>query len=721
MAFIMYSFKTVWTLAAAVDAPPVEWNFEAVSNSRFGANVWNLGRDAMLLAPAWFLVGLYRPVNKKRATLTSSGLKCGTLAYIMLGIVLAFSLITAVWGEDSSEHARLEISAATIALFSMTLPGLVGVAEPWSRRKNGDVGDDLLSGTQTDEGDDDDDAEDDACCGCQNLLLALGKFCRKRVYEIINLVAWSPAGTLMMLSWGDICSKAYASRHSSSAVALWVSFQWVDLMLLAGITKIKAGSENHVFTGCLILKVVTWVFPLMQRSIAMMYKSEHIFDEETTKETRPFMLRWVQVSNLTMLVRTFTEVYFRSSLNGTWLFWWTIFMWATTPIKEEDIIDNTEDVKYEDFRKAVEENPWRQLPWWLPEEKKQEREGTGRIEPEQLKKLIKMRGKLRIWEWMSLVLRCVGWLVHLVLTCLEWEIDADLLWVRFFNSSMLISNIASLRTEWWLLRRVHRYTEKMNLWDFHFQRNLQQISAMMTTCFLTADLLVRTWYAHVELSVGRSEWRPFLSDIHWIAAISSITVVMLPKLLCFSLSLEEAKLCCSCYSDGSRASAVSIEQEVTFLDAAPTFLFSPVYLLRTVSGFHAVVELLDVVFFILIIRAFAVWDYDTTSYQNISSTVDVRILLFGLLTSQMLVWLMPVMFFAYKDRLQAEKFERKVLQFSLVVEIFTDFPELVVLLLWGGWRGRNSPWIVITLVFDIILTLKSTIFNAFRYGLCDFW
>jgi len=146
----------------------------------------------------------------------------------------------------------------------------------------------------------------------------------------------------------------------------------------------------------------------------------------------------------------------------------------------------------------------------------------------------------------------------------------------------------------------------------------------------------------------------------------------------------------------------------------------PFFLFGTVCGFHSLIELIDVISFIYILRSFTLNNYDTTTYMHgnwISS--DIREMLFILLTMQMLIWLVPMTFVTFYPEIKHDHFKTCVLVFSMLVEITTDLPELVILVLWGGWRGHGSFFLISAMIFDIIMTGKSILFNPVYYQLCS--
>jgi len=93
--------------------------------------------------------------------------------------------------------------------------------------------------------------------------------------------------------------------------------------------------------------------------------------------------------------------------------------------------------------------------------------------------------------------------------------------------------------------------------------------------------------------------------------------------------------------------------------------------------------------------------------------------LFILLTMQMLIWLVPMTFVTFYPEIKHDHFKTCVLVFSMLVEITTDLPELVILVLWGGWRGHGSFFLISAMIFDIIMTGKSILFNPVYYQLCS--
>jgi len=256
---------------------------------------------------------------------------------------------------------------------------------------------------------------------------------------------------------------------------------------------------------------------------------------------------------------------------------------------------------------------------------------------------------------------------------------------------------------------------------------LLQGCAIVTTVILTADLLVHTWFAYVNSSSGTAMLFP---DIHWSIAVGTITILMLPELLDFHEDLLEG-------GKGKPYCTLLLNWLINFkagTNAFIKFMVFPLYLSSTTAGFHIIVELFDVVSFIYIIRDISQGDYDTTRYLGTDRiTIDIRILLFILLMGQVLVWLLPISFLLFRPRDQhkqstdqrkqskedrALRLESRVLVFSMVVEILTDFPELLILFLWGGWRGQGSSFVVVTLMLDVILTGKSVLYNPWKAGFC---
>merc|ERR1712129_353020 len=69
------------------------------------------------------------------------------------------------------------------------------------------------------------------------------------------------------------------------------------------------------------------------------------------------------------------------------------------------------------------------------------------------------------------------------------------------------------------------------------------------------------------------------------------------------------------------------------------FLVFPLYLCRTASGLHSMIELADVVSFLLLLKNVAQNNYDTTHYNHASwiALPDIRIIMFSLLVLQMLI------------------------------------------------------------------------------------
>jgi len=141
---------------------------------------------------------------------------------------------------------------------------------------------------------------------------------------------------------------------------------------------------------------------------------------------------------------------------------------------------------------------------------------------------------------------------------------------------------------------------------------------------------------------------------------------------------------------------------------------------------HSLIELADVVLFILLMKNIAESDAETNKYAYLSWTwlPDIRLILFILLTLQMMVWILPITYFAFQPQVAADKnapdnFMKHVLRVSMWAEWLTDFPELVTLVLWGGWRGNdNQVFIIANLFIDTVLTFKSAIYNPISHDLC---
>jgi len=617
----------------------VELRVEGVTSSNFFANVQNLVMGGLLFALSWFLLGLYRHVQTERdAVLSRSGCWCGTLAWVLLLLLFAVNLIITVVLDKSELGGALGVSSAILGLFSVTLPCLVGVALP---ARTDDEGNEF----------DHNELENDEfdlinCKGCAESIKDVGN-------DVLNLLIWSPAGMVVVVlkdNWNNL--KSLALRLVNLA-ALHSSLQWIDLTVLAFYTKEKDsgewtqldGGEHQLLVCCLSLKLLTWVVPLGVRALAMLRKDEHDFADEE-EIARPQIVHYSQISNLTMLLRSYLALYFQDA----WMFWWTLFMWMTTPIHAEDILRN-------------------EPPESTPDESRVSEPAVD---------------KTKAWRWGFLGIRCLGWWAQVVMLGLELA-DEEVPWSRYLTASVILTNAVFIRVDFFILLRV---VSIENCW--HFWQHLPQVSAIVTTVTLTIDLLTHTWIAYVGDSVGQSH----LHLAHWIIAICSITAVILPQLLRFCLSLYEPqkKIIGSC----------------------------------STTAMHSLIELADVVLFILLMKNIAESDAETNKYAYLSWTwlPDIRLILFILLTLQMMVWILPITYFAFQPQVAADKnapdnFMKHVLRVSMWAEWLTDFPELVTLVLWGGWRGNdNQVFIIANLFIDTVLTFKSAIYNPISHDLC---
>jgi len=355
------------------------------------------------------------------------------------------------------------------------------------------------------------------------------------------------------------------------------------------------------------------------------------------------------------------------------MFWWAVFMWANTPIHLEDL-----------------------FVWETPEIGAG---GSPEIEaggsPEQDSK-----AERDMWRWTSLALRLVGLLAQVLFMNSEFANEVDFVWLRYLSAGMLVTNITLMRVDFCTMLYVQPNLGKLHRW----LQNLPQMSAMAMVCVLCVDILAHVWCAYVQESVVRSGNYLLLHDGHWVAGICLITVRILPELL-YLVKTEENK------------AMPATESACHWIMACFKFVAFPFYLGRSVCGFHALVELLDVVSFIWVLKDITQNKYNPASYIFSIGSPNIQLVLFSMLTGKMLIWILPTTYVAFEQAICAEKFKMRVLQFSMVVEFLTDIPELVFLILWDGWRGEDGSWFVIfALTKDALLTFKNVTFMP--YQLC---
>merc|ERR1719410_904779 len=180
------------------------------------------------------------------------------------------------------------------------------------------------------------------------------------------------------------------------------------------------------------------------------------------------------------------------------------------------------------------------------------------------------------------------------------------------------------------------------------------------TLTLTIDMLAHTWFAYVADSVDKSH-----HAAHWIIAVFSVTTVILPGLLRNCLTLNDT--------------LPASFQNFTGGGAFCKLLAWPYFLGRTTTGRHSLIELVDVVLFICLMRSITSSDGGTKKYTHLSWTwlPDIRFILFILLTLQMVVWILPITYLASMTAAKKDEkyFEKTVLRFSMLVEMLTDVPE----------------------------------------------
>jgi len=660
LALALLSSHTIVTLLLRGSA-------QDVASSKLALNASLAGRDALHYALAWFLVGLYEPVKKKERVLTLFGCRCGIVALVLLGLSSALALASCAvgWVPDEFQGAStLEMVSSVLVLFSVTLPGLVGVVKPVlggqdvvevsAEIQDNDVTNSLEGAMQM--------------ASCISAGASLLSVIQDVMVGILNLVAWSPAGIPMevILHIKKVCF----GEPMTIPAGIHVSLQWLDLIFLGLYARRREGSESYFLTSCLILKLLTWFVPSLVQAITMLKKEGHDFEKEATQAHRQMVHR-CQICNVTILLRTGVDVFLRSSPNAGWMFWWTLLLWAATPVHSEDMI-----------KPAEEKN--------APEEEA----------PEQSN--VKLQEDLRIWRGTSLALRFAAWLSQLVLLYFEWAHDEDMVWLRCSNAAIVFTTIACWRADLFVFLNVTTADDLKDGW----KKYLLQISALVATSAQMVDMLFHTWIAYVsDASESGGKSVPF-PDRHWSMSTATVTVLLLPELLHFH------ELC-------AKKTVGLFDSLLSNRHAGIKFLASPFYMVNSVSGLHAVIELVDVVSFVLILKSISQSGSDTTSYQYVSFlTVDVRILLYIMLVLQVLLWIMPITVCVFKPRQQESQLNNRILQFSMLVEISTDFPELLVLLAWGGWRGNGSYFVVFTMIVDLVLTFKSALYNPMRYNMC---
>merc|ERR1739848_843411 len=97
------------------------------------------------------------------------------------------------------------------------------------------------------------------------------------------------------------------------------------------------------------------------------------------------------------------------------MFFWTLFMWASTPVHAGDVIERITGPREQSPRLAEE---------------------------------------LKVWRWLCLGLRFVAWCGQVVILWLEMAAKPDVAWLRYLTGSMVLINVAAMRADLFVLVHV---------------------------------------------------------------------------------------------------------------------------------------------------------------------------------------------------------------------------------------------------------------------------
>jgi len=481
-------------------------------------------------------------------------------------------------------------------------------------------------------------------------------------------VAMCPIGTLCMAAYNFRVGKLATDGPERSKFLEQLSSQqqWLDLVVLTFFSRSKVGTEGILLTCCIALKMLTWCIPLMLRAAANLQINKH--DDTVRDESKgPNMPCCCQCSNLTIPFRIILDLYF----GGSWMSAWALMMWITTPYRDADMVDNNKELA------EVQDSD---TPYY------------------------KVRSNTNLIRWRKLTLfaRFVLWLFQAILLSREMSEDYDKPWLKYFSAVALLFYAMSGRADLMLLLEIKHKTDDLKTWWKH----LPMLSSVITCFFLSLEMLIHAWYAYVDEALNsRLDVHVDVNESHLFASVTIMWMVIFPGML---------------HSPGKPFTCLTDHLPDAMREDPDTwrsFLAWPFQAATGACAFHTLIELADVVSFICILKTMNPMNVETKIWRYLGWDVDIRYLMYIFLAEQLIIWLLLIAWYMHRPIWKPDSYQKFVLKLSLAVEVMTDVPELFFLFVWGGWRGGGAEGVIliIIMVADVILTIKSAIFNPLYY------